>query len=202
MPDADSALPREVSREIVVHGKSLDYHRIIWQDATGQTRLWESVERVKDRAAVMTIPWLLPSRTLVLIRQFRPPAGGPVIEFPAGLIDDGETAEEAALRELREETGYIGAISQMIPPTFNTPGLSGEAVFHAFLAIDESDAANRHPEAMPDEGEHIETVLVSEKDMEAFLVREQARGSSFDSKVMSYLLGMTGVAPSFSAGGA
>jgi len=43
----------------------------------------------------------------VLEKQWRAPVDKMVIEVPAGLIDEGESAEEAAVRELREETGYI-----------------------------------------------------------------------------------------------
>ena len=42
-----------------------------------------------------------------------------MIEVPAGLIDAGETAEDAALRELKEETGYIGVVVQTSPIMFN-----------------------------------------------------------------------------------
>lgn len=42
-----------------------------------------------------------------------------MIEVPAGLIDEGETAEEAALRELKEETGYVGVLSESTPIMFN-----------------------------------------------------------------------------------
>lgn len=48
-----------------------------------------------------------PTRTIV-IEQYRPPIGKTIIEFPAGLIDEGEGPEKTALRELAEETGYAG----------------------------------------------------------------------------------------------
>jgi ADP-ribose pyrophosphatase len=42
---------------------------------------------------------------LVMVKEFRIPVGDYVYAFPAGLIDPGESIEEAARRELREETG-------------------------------------------------------------------------------------------------
>lgn len=47
---------------------------------------------------------------VLLEKQFRPPAGKVVIEFPAGLVDPSESLEECALRELKEETGYVGEV--------------------------------------------------------------------------------------------
>ena len=52
-------------------------------------------------------------------KQYRPPIDKVIIEFPAGLIDAGETAEEAAVRELKEETGYVGVASQTSTIMFN-----------------------------------------------------------------------------------
>ncbi len=46
---------------------------------------------------------------VVMVRQYRHAIGVHVIEFPAGKIDPGETGEQAARRELVEETGYEGA---------------------------------------------------------------------------------------------
>lgn len=54
--------------------------------------------------AVAIIP-IFENGDILLIKEFRYPVNGYVWAFPAGLIDDGENAEVAATRELREETG-------------------------------------------------------------------------------------------------
>ena len=52
-----------------------------------------------------------PARSeLLLQKQYRPPIDKVVVEVPAGLIDAGESPETCALRELKEETGYIGEV--------------------------------------------------------------------------------------------
>lgn len=47
---------------------------------------------------------------LLLQKQYRPPIDKICIEVPAGLVDEGENAETCALRELREESGYVGEV--------------------------------------------------------------------------------------------
>lgn len=46
----------------------------------------------------------------MLQKQFRPPIAKVSIEVPAGLCDANETAEQTAVRELKEETGYVGTV--------------------------------------------------------------------------------------------
>lgn len=60
---------------------------------------------------------------ILLQKQFRAPIDKVCIEVPAGLVDEGETAKEAAVRELKEETGYVGEVLEgdlgMTPVMFN-----------------------------------------------------------------------------------
>jgi len=56
---------------------------------------------------------------VVLQKQYRPPTDKITIEVPAGLIDAGETAEQCAVRELREETGYVGTAVETSTIMFN-----------------------------------------------------------------------------------
>lgn len=65
---------------------------------------------------------------ILLVKQFRPPLDGVTVELPAGLVDPGESVESAALRELREETGFLGTLRAVHPPAPLSPGLSNETV--------------------------------------------------------------------------
>ena len=66
-------------------------------------------------------------------KQFRPPIDKLVIEVPAGLVDEGETVEESAVRELREETGYVGVAAEYVhfrdDPSYLAPRLSRKTCF-------------------------------------------------------------------------
>lgn len=65
---------------------------------------------------------------VLLVRQHRPVVGRATLEVPAGLVDAGETAEHAALRELREETGHNGQAAHFMGTILTSVGMSDEAV--------------------------------------------------------------------------
>ena len=62
------------------------------------------------------------------VSQSRPAVGQETWELPAGLIDEGETPEAAASRELSEETGFAGRL-ELITQMFTSPGYSTEKIF-------------------------------------------------------------------------
>lgn len=76
-----------------------------------------------------------PDPTILMIRQFRYAAGGPLWEIPAGTLDPGEDPEGCARRELLEETGVSAARLERLTSIFTTPGFTDE-VIHLYLASD------------------------------------------------------------------
>ncbi len=62
--------------------------------------------RLPEYAAIIAIT---EDQRVLAVRQYRPAVERYTIELPSGIVDPGETAEVAARRELREETGYEAA---------------------------------------------------------------------------------------------
>jgi ADP-ribose pyrophosphatase len=131
---------------------------------------------------------LRPSGRVLLVRQYRPPCDAPVIEFPAGLIDDGEEPADTAVRELREETGYTGTVRWISAPCPNSPGLSDEWARLAVMEVDETTDANRDPCQQCDEGEHIEVLRIPWSQAAAFLHQAVRDGNLVDGKVLCCFL--------------
>ena len=85
--------------------------------------------------SVLVVP-VTAAGSLVMVRQYRHNLKRHVLEFPAGLVDDGEGVETAALRELLEETGYRPAAGCSLRPLGAFYSLPSETnkFTHAYLA--------------------------------------------------------------------
>lgn len=75
----------------------------------------------------------------LLVRQYRHATGGNLLEIPAGTRDEGESPEETAAREVREETGYAAGTLVRLGGVWTAPGFCSEFI-HIFLATDLSEA--------------------------------------------------------------
>eukprot|EP00532_Pseudo-nitzschia_australis_P012924 CAMPEP_0168221012 /NCGR_PEP_ID=MMETSP0140_2-20121125/9630_1 /TAXON_ID=44445 /ORGANISM="Pseudo-nitzschia australis, Strain 10249 10 AB" /LENGTH=243 /DNA_ID=CAMNT_0008149959 /DNA_START=272 /DNA_END=1001 /DNA_ORIENTATION=+ len=170
-----TALPRIDGSETVGSTRWLRLETLSYTDIEGKERKWDCATRTTKKSksstdAVVIIPIL--KRPHASGRAVPPPDGQSTLEFPAGLIDDDETPEQAALRELREETGYVGEACKL-PPVVSrqvcmSPGLCDETVQCVVVIVDldnpYNDPASDLFRATPDEGEHITVRRVSLKD--------------------------------------
>ncbi|MFH1599442.1 MAG: NUDIX hydrolase [Pseudomonadota bacterium] len=91
---------------------------------------WEYAERTNAGSAVIVIA-VTPERKLLFVEQFRIPMGAPTIEMPAGLVGDldaADTMEEAARRELLEETGWLADEVKVLMVGPTSSGMSNELI--------------------------------------------------------------------------
>ena len=95
----------------------------------------ETLGRDNPTAAVAILPVDIENKKILLTQEFRMPVNDYVTAIPAGLIDPGESAEEAARRELQEETGYIADKIKILPPTYSCIGLTDEAACAAIATV-------------------------------------------------------------------
>ncbi len=99
---------------------------------------WDYVTRNNNTKIVTIICHSKTSNKYLLISQPRVPVNKIVVEFPAGLIDPGESVETAGLRELKEETGYGAEVISVSPFVVKSAGLSDESTALVQALVEET----------------------------------------------------------------
>lgn len=133
------------------------------------------VEIVRHAPSVVVIPVESKGR-VVLVRQYRAPLDCELWEFPAGGVDAGEAAEDAARRECEEEIGRVPQVVDRLCALYPTPGFCDEQLI--FFYARDLRAPKSDSKRGPDEDESIETRIVAIDDAR----RMVARGEIVDLK--------------------
>lgn len=185
-----------------------------YKDPLGKERTWEHAERSTrpkdspvDGVGIVAILQKASGPELLLQKQFRPPINKVVIEVPAGLVDAGESAAESAVRELREETGYVGLAADISPVMFNgtymllgispsprpnldyyllkpaDPGFCNTNLNMVHINVDMSLPENQNLKPELEENEFIEVFSTPLKDLYAECKKLEKDGYAIDARV-------------------
>ncbi|CAM9544983.1 unnamed protein product [Discosporangium mesarthrocarpum] len=171
--------------------------KLTWKDPSGTERAWEVAFRTTRRSecdgvaviAIVRYPKSGKADEVVLVSQFRPPVGAEVIEAPAGLVDAGESAQAAAERELLEETGFCGTVTNVSPIVPCDPGMTDANMRYVTIEIDGDAPENQSPIAQPDEGEFIMVRMLPVESLLEGLDALAEKGFQVDARLYAMAVG-------------
>ena len=136
-----------------------------------------SREVVEHRPAAVIVP-IDAEENVIMVRQYRHPVGETLLEAPAGVVEEHETPQDCAQRELQEETGYLSRNLQGLGQFWMSPGFCDELMY-VYVARDLVSSSLE-----PDADENILTETVPLRRVTE-LVR---RGEIQDAKTIAALL--------------
>lgn len=142
---------------------------------------WEYAERTHGNGMAVIIIAVTPSDRIIFVEQFRVPLQGRTIEMPAGLVGDqaGEdTLEDAARRELEEETGWRAGEVQVLLIGPTSSGMSNERIAYV-----RATGLRKVGDGGGVDGEDIIVHEVPVTEAPAWLMQKQREGYELDLKL-------------------
>ena len=112
------------------------------------------------------------SEELVMVKQYRFGTSKFELEIPGGIIEKGETPIEAGIRELREETGFVGNVHKYLGHVDPNPAFQANKC-HTVLI----ENCQKLEEQELDPGEDIETEIMSERKVKKLIDKGKIRHS-------------------------
>jgi ADP-ribose pyrophosphatase len=144
---------------------------------------WEYASRTNDIGAVVIIAEV--EGKVILVDQPRIAPDRRCIELPAGLVGDTDpdaTAEETAIKELEEETGFTAERVERLGDFYSSPGMLSES-----FTLVRAHGVRRIGAGGGDESEDINVHLVPRADIPRFVEDKKAAGFGIDVKLLMFM---------------
>lgn len=153
------------------YGAFLNYYTLIYRNRMGNQKIYEMISRDgdikkgedlsnRDPQAVILVIFDKEHNHILLNKEYRMAVNEYVYNMPAGLIEQGETYEEAGKRELKEETGLdLIKIIKVLPPSYSAVGISNEKTVCIICEAEGKIGGNPEPD------EEIEPIWVSKEEV-------------------------------------
>ncbi len=157
---------RITNKESAYEGSHIRVLKKYFETENGKTGIWETIERtnVYNKGAVVIIA-VTENSEIIMERNWRIPIESYIVQFPAGLTDRKmERDEEAARRELLEETGYLADTLIPILQSPLCPALTTTEASHYFAPRVKYIGKERK-----DTSQIIEVIKVPLKELDTFL---------------------------------
>ncbi|MBE6082063.1 MULTISPECIES: NUDIX hydrolase [Tissierellales] len=103
-----------------------------------------SKREIVEHPGAVAIAALTDDNEIILVKQYRKAVEKELVEIPAGMLEISEEPREAAVRELKEETGFSADKMEYICEFYTSPGFTNEKLY-LFLATG-LKAGESHPE--------------------------------------------------------
>lgn len=142
-------------------------------------------EVITHPGSVVVLP-VLPSGKILLIQQYRHATRQYLWELVAGRMDPGENPQQAAARELIEETGYRAKKFKVFLDVFPTPGFLEERMF---ILLAQGLTAGQ---AEPEEDEKIVSYAYNRKQLEEMIRKGQLRDAKSIAGILYYFRFLSG----------
>jgi ADP-ribose pyrophosphatase len=163
---------KTLSKKTIYEGRILDLEV---QEIEMENGVRSIRELIRHKSAIAVLA-MLPDERFVFVRQFRKAIDSDILELIAGLKEDDEDAQQAARREILEETGYTPAALIPLGKVYPSPGYTEEYIdlFFAHLQPDQQQQSQ-------DDDERVEVVYLTEDEI---LIAMQ-QGTLHDAKLLA-----------------
>jgi len=146
---------KEESRKVILGTPVFNIEERICISPYGKSSKFNVID-TRDWAMIIPILERGDDKKFVMVRQWRIGAEEMSLEFPGGVFEEGENPEEAAARELIEETGYQPLKIEKLGEISPNPAIMSNKI-HFFLARDLKDPVEQNL----DPNEFVDVELVS-----------------------------------------